>query len=134
MNKILGAIALATTTLSGLAVAAPAEARGGYYDRGYSEYRPGDYYRDGYRDDRRDYRRDYRDDRRYYRDQRRNYRDNRYSNYRCRDNGTGGTVIGAIVGGLLGNEVVGRRGDKTAGVILGGAAGALAGRAIDRNC
>jgi hypothetical protein len=34
---------------------------------------------------------------------------------------------------LLGNEVV-RRGDKTVGVIVGGALGALAGRAIDRSC
>ncbi|VAV96601.1 hypothetical protein MNBD_ALPHA04-174, partial [hydrothermal vent metagenome] len=45
----------------------------------------------------------------------------------------GGTIIGAIAGGLLGNEVA-RRGDKTVGTIIGGAAGALAGRAIDRDC
>lgn len=56
---------------------------------------------------------------------------------RCRDNGTGGTIIGAIAGGLLGNEVgQGRynRGDGTTGAILGAGVGALAGRAIDRNC
>ena len=77
--------------------------RGGY-ERGY---------RDGYREA------DYRGDRRYHR------------GYRCkRDNGTGGLVIGAIAGGLLGNAVAR---DKTAGTIIGGGAGALAGRAIDKS-
>lgn len=57
-------------------------------------------------------------------------RGNHYG-YRCkRDNGTGGLVIGAIAGGLLGNEVAR---DKTAGTIIGGGVGALAGRAIDRS-
>src|SRR3546814_16926965 len=63
------------------------------------------------------------------RDYRRHY--NRRSNQRC-DKGDGGTIIGAIAGGLLGHEVVGRRGDKTLGTVLGAGAGALAGRAIDR--
>ena len=116
-----------------MAFATPAEARGGYSNGGYYEqvrndgrrvYRRGDTYRgDRYRD-----RRDYRDQRR--------YRDNRYSNnsrYRGCDRGTGGTIIGAIAGGLLGNEVAGR-GSKTEGTIIGGAVGALAGRAIDGNC
>ncbi|WP_343202904.1 glycine zipper 2TM domain-containing protein [Stenotrophomonas maltophilia] len=40
--------------------------------------------------------------------------------------------MGAIAGGLLDNEVA-RRGDKTEGTIIGGAVGALAGRAIDRS-
>lgn len=56
--------------------------------------------------------------------------------YRC-DKGTGGTIIGAIAGGLLGHEVAegGRgRGDGTTGAIIGAGVGALAGRAIDRNC
>ncbi len=65
---------------------------------------------------------DRRDNRRYY---------NRRSYQRC-DKGDGGTIIGAIAGGLLGHEVVGRRGDKTLGTVLGAGAGALAGRAIDR--
>lgn len=41
-------------------------------------------------------------------------------------------MIGAAVGGLIGNEVAGRRGDRTLGVILGAAGGALLGREIDR--
>ena len=58
--------------------------------------------------------------------------DQRYRAYqKCRD-GDGGTIVGAIAGGLLGSAIAGR-GDKTLGVILGGAAGALAGRAIDRS-
>ncbi len=87
--------------------------RGGYgynYDRGYNGYNDSGY-------------RNYRgNDRRYY--------SNR--NDRCKD-GDGGTIIGAIAGGLLGHEIAGRRGDRTLGVILGGAAGAIAGRAIDKS-
>lgn len=86
-------------------------ARSGYY---YGD--DGNYEDDGYRG----YRRSRHDDGRGYR------------GYRC-DKGTGGTIIGAIAGGLLGHEVVGRRGDRTAGVIVGAGVGALAGRAIDRS-
>ena len=53
-------------------------------------------------------------------------RDGRY--YCKRDDGTTGT----IAGGVLGN-VIAPGGSKTLGTILGGGAGALAGRAIDRN-
>ena len=56
--------------------------------------------------------------------------------YRC-GRGSGGTIIGAIAGGLLGNEIArghGRRGDGTAGAILGAGVGALAGGEIDRDC
>ncbi|WP_176591826.1 glycine zipper 2TM domain-containing protein [Sphingobium sp. EM0848] len=99
--------------------------RGDYYrgDRGYRGYRDGYYRGGGY----------YRDG--YYR----GYRGYR-GGYRCRSNGTGGTIIGAIAGGLLGNEVgkgsgrYGRRGDGTTGAIIGAGVGALAGRAIDRDC
>ena len=52
--------------------------------------------------------------------------------YRCHSDGTAGTIIGAIAGGLLGNGIAGR-GDRTLGTVLGGGAGALAGRAIDRS-
>jgi hypothetical protein len=51
---------------------------------------------------------------------------------RC-NKGTGGTIIGAIAGGLLGNSVAGR-GDRGVGTIVGAGVGALAGREIDRNC
>jgi len=124
----MGAASLAVT-------AAPAQARDGwghryergdYYrgDRGYRGYRDGYYRGGGY----------YRDN--YYR----GYRGYR-GGYRCRDSGTGGTIIGAIAGGLLGNEIgkgssgrYGRRGDGTTGAIIGAGVGALAGRAIDRDC
>src|SRR3546814_10923885 len=70
-------------------------------------------------------------DRGYYRDAGYYRGDRRYSGYRCkRDTGTGGLVIGAIAGGLLGNEIAR---DKTAGTIIGGGVGALAGRAIDKS-
>ncbi len=72
----------------------------------------------------------YRSDRRY---NNRNYRNDRryYNNQRCKD-GDGGTVIGAVAGGLLGNQVAGR-GDRLVGTVLGAGVGALAGRAIDRS-
>jgi len=56
-------------------------------------------------------------------------RDGRY--YCRRDNGTTGFVIGAALGGLLGNQVSGK-GDKTLGTIIGAVGGGLLGRAIDR--
>jgi hypothetical protein len=53
--------------------------------------------------------------------------------YYCRkDDGTTGLLIGAAVGGLIGNEVAGR-GDKTLGVILGAVGGGFLGREIDRS-
>jgi uncharacterized protein YcfJ len=120
MKKILSGTLAAAIAMTSLAAASPAEARdhhrGSDYGYGYSDYDYRDYRGADYRRNR-DY---YRNDRRYYRGQ------------RC-DKGTGGTIIGAIVGGLLGNEVVGRRGDRTAGAIVGAGVGALAGRAIDRS-
>ncbi len=56
-------------------------------------------------------------------------RDGRY--YCRRDNGTTGLIIGAAVGGLLGNQIAGS-GDRTLGTIIGAAGGGLLGRAIDR--
>lgn len=67
---------------------------------------------------------------RYDRYDRRRDRRSYYRSRRC-DNGTGGTVIGAIAGGLLGNEVAGY-GDKAVGTIIGAAVGGIAGRAIDK--
>lgn len=57
-------------------------------------------------------------------------RDGRY--YCKRDDGTTGTIVGAIAGGVLGN-VIAPGGSKTLGTILGAGGGALAGRAIDKN-
>lgn len=123
MKNNIGALVLAATAITGFS-STPAMARD-YYDDGY---RYSNYDRDDYREDRRDYRREARYDRReYQRD--RNYRNNGYQ--RC-DRGTGGTIIGAVAGGLLGNQIA-RRGNRTEGSIIGAAVGALAGRAIDKS-
>lgn len=55
--------------------------------------------------------------------------DGRY--YCRRSNGTTGLVVGAALGGVLGNQIAGR-GDKTLGTLLGVAGGGLLGRSIDR--
>lgn len=66
----------------------------------------------------------------YYAD-RRGYRDDR--GYRCRKSGgTTGLLLGGVAGALLG-RAVDTRGDRAPGTIIGAGAGALAGRAIDRN-
>lgn len=57
-------------------------------------------------------------------------RDGRY--YCRRNDGTTGLLIGGAVGGLIGNSVAGRGGDRTLGTILGVAGGALLGREVDR--
>ncbi len=116
IKKSIGALVLAATAITGI-TATPAIARD-RYDDGYRYSNNDRDYRE-YRNDRRDYRRD------------RNYRNSYRGNSRC-DNGTGGTIIGAVAGGLLGNEVA-RRGNKTEGSIIGAAVGALAGRAIDKS-
>jgi hypothetical protein len=76
--------------------------------------------------------RDYRDDRRY-RARRLGRNDEVYrggdGRYYCRrSDGTTGTVIGAIGGGLAGNLL----GGGTLGTLLGAGGGALVGRSIDR--
>ena len=82
------------------------------YDRGYSAR----HHNDGYYGNRA------------YRGRGGDYRNYRQSG-RCKD-GDGGTVIGAIAGGLAGHEIAR---DRTVGTILGGVVGAVAGRAIDRS-
>ncbi len=52
--------------------------------------------------------------------------------YRC-DRGSGGTILGAIAGGLLGNRAAGR-GNRDIGTVFGAGAGALIGREVDRGC
>ncbi len=60
------------------------------------------------------------------------YRDNDGRYYCKRDDGTAGTIVGAIAGGVLGN-IIAPGGSKTLGTVLGAAGGALAGNAIDKN-
>ena len=150
--KTLGAaLGIGLMTLGGL-TAAPAVARDHYGEGGYDRGRDGDrggygrdYDRGGYRYDRDSYRGGY--ERGYDRGYRGGYRSPvvyggpayymgspRYRGgaYRCRDNGVGGALIGAVAGGLLGNSVA-ERGDRTTGAVLGAAIGAVAGHAIDRN-
>jgi hypothetical protein len=48
-----------------------------------------------------------------------------------RSNGTTGTVIGAAVGGVVGNQVV-KGNDRTVATVAGAVVGGLLGRSIDR--
>ncbi|MBT2189148.1 glycine zipper 2TM domain-containing protein [Sphingobium nicotianae] len=98
--------------------------------RRYDYNRPdpsyGGYYADRY----------YREDSRY-RERRLSRNDRIYrgsdDRYYCRrSDGTTGLVVGAIVGGALGNRI-GRGGSETLGTLLGALAGAAAGREIDRS-
>lgn len=61
---------------------------------------------------------------------RRYYGDNR-PRYRCRGGGTTGLIIGGAAGALLGREID-RYGDRAPGTIIGAGAGALLGREIAR--
>ena len=56
--------------------------------------------------------------------------DDRY--YCKRNDGTTGLIVGGAGGGILGNVIAGGH-SRTVGTLLGGAIGALAGRAVDRN-
>jgi uncharacterized protein YcfJ len=116
-KKLSLAGAVFAMSAAAIVPATPSVAQRGYYGDRYER----SYERRGYDNRRYDDRRGY-DDRRYYRNNR----------GRGCSNGDGGTVIGAIAGGLLGNTVAGR-GDKLLGTVIGGAGGALAGRAIDKS-
>jgi hypothetical protein len=48
-----------------------------------------------------------------------------------RSNGTTGTIVGAVAGGVIGNQVA-RRKDRTVATVAGAVAGGLLGRSIDR--
>jgi hypothetical protein len=127
MLKTLSLVGAALAMTAGAVVPlAPAQAQRYGYDQSYRD----GYNRDGYNG----YDRSYRGNDRSYRGNDRSYRgyDRRYrARQKCND-GDGGTIVGAIAGGLLGNTVAGR-GDRTLGTILGAGVGALAGRAIDRS-
>ena len=119
MLKTLSLVGAALAMTAGAVVPlAPAQAQRYGYDRSYGD----GYNRDGYYSG---YDRSYRGYDRSYRGYNRSYR----ARQKCND-GDGGTIVGAIAGGLLGNTVAGR-GDRTIGTILGAGVGALAGRAID---
>ena len=60
------------------------------------------------------------------------YRDTDGRYYCKRSDGTTGTIVGAIAGGVLGN-IIAPGGSKTLGTILGAGGGAIAGNAIDRS-
>ena len=108
----------------------------GYYDRNYYDQngrydwdRPDPRHGGYYADDY------YKNDRRY-RERRLGNNDRIYrgrdNKYYCRRNdGTTGLIVGGAAGALLGREVD-RYGDRAPGTIIGGAAGALIGREIDR--
>lgn len=111
----LGAAALAMGATALIPTAAEAQRYGHRYERAYDSA-----YGDGYNRDARYSQRGYYDRGRY------NYRSRR-----C-NNGTTGTIVGAIAGGLLG-RTIDTRGDRTLGTVLGGAGGALAGHAIEKS-
>ncbi|APX66977.1 glycine zipper 2TM domain-containing protein [Sphingomonas sp. gentR] len=115
----LAAAALAVGATAMVPTAASAQRYYDRYDRAY-----GDAYSDGYN-------RGPRYDRGYY--DRGGYNRGYYNRgpQRC-NNGTTGTIVGAIAGGLLG-RTIDTRGDRTLGTILGGGAGALAGNAIEKS-
>jgi len=114
MKKLSLGLAALAMSASALAPAAASAQR--YDERGYYGDRYEHVYNQAYRDG-------YNQPPRYY--DRGEYR------RRC-DSGSTGTIVGAIAGGLLGSSVAGR-GDHLLGALVGGGAGALAGRAIDRS-
>jgi len=59
------------------------------------------------------------------------YRDANGNYYCQKPDGTRGTIIGGLAGGVLGN-IIAPGGSKTLGTVIGAAGGALAGRAIER--
>lgn len=142
MRKFILAAALAATVLPSVAMADPPPWAPAHGRRAHD------------RDDRRDWKRyDYnRPDTRYGRsyDPARYYRDGRYygerrlsrndrvyrgndGRYYCRrSDGTTGLIVGAAVGGLLGN-IIAPGGSKTLGTLLGAAGGGAAGASIDAN-
>jgi len=68
----------------------------------------------------------------YYRyDERAYYRDYR-PRYRCHRNDTTGLIVGGAAGALIGRSLD-RHGDRATGTILGAGAGALLGREVARN-
>ncbi|MBO9581583.1 MAG: glycine zipper 2TM domain-containing protein [Sphingobium sp.] len=122
-KPLLAALMVATTLPLGACATDYSGDRYGYNNRP----------RDGYYSDRRD-RRDRREDRRgrYLADSDMIYRDNDGHYYCKRSDGSTGTIVGALAGGVLGN-IIAPGGSKTLGTVLGAAGGAIAGNAVDKN-
>lgn len=117
---------LALAALIGASTLAALPAEADARDRHHRHSYYGHRDNDRYRDYRRDYRSDYR------RDYRRGHHRDRDRRYYCRrGSGTTGLIVGGAAGALLGREVD-RYGDRLPGTIIGGAAGALIGREVDR--
>jgi len=133
MNAFFKVSALAAAT-AGLTTVTPASAEPVFASQFHA---PGEqsYNHSRERYSREDRRRGYRTDYRYrgepvYRDTRTwRGRDGRY--YCRKQDGTAGLLIGGAAGALLGREVDGGR-DRTVGTLLGAVGGALLGREIDR--
>lgn len=68
----------------------------------------------------------------HYSEPRRYYSEDRPRRSRC-GSGTTGLILGGAAGALLGREVD-RYGDRAPGTIIGAGAGALIGRELDRGC
>lgn len=129
MRKPILALSLAASIIAGLPSLAHAR------EGGRSWYRYEEYHHDDDDDgeyDRPRYRRSYYEGRDYDRprpEPRRYYRGER--GYRCGSSGTTGLLLGGVAGALLGRSVD-RYGDRTPGTIVGAGAGALLGREVDR--
>lgn len=118
---ILVALAASTLTLAGCGSTGGGYGQAGYAsnhrDRGHDSYnRDRDSRNQGYDMSRND----------------RVYRDNNGAYYCKRRDGTRGTIIGGVAGGVLGN-IIAPSGSKTLGTIIGAVGGAVAGRTIDKN-
>jgi hypothetical protein len=131
-GMVFGTLKLAGAALIAAAMLAPTAASAQYYGN------PAPYYGNGYGHDRGKRDRDGYDRQGYARDsydpppmpRRADYRQPRQ---RC-DDGSVGTILGAIAGGLLGNAAIGRHGNHAAGALAGAGAGALVGRGAARDC
>ena len=126
MRTILLAATAATTLLAGCSSTGGYDRRWSAYDYNQPDPAYGGYYADRY----------YRDDARY-RERVLSENDRIYvgqdGRYYCRrSDGTTGLIVGGIAGGALG-AIIAPGGANTLGAILGAGAGALAGRAIERN-
>jgi opacity protein-like surface antigen len=136
MRKTMLALTLAAAAMPALPAAAATNLQADASGYAWSPQTVQQYRYDRYRGDHYGGRHWDSNDRRYYRERRLGRNDRiwrgRDGRYHCRRNdGTTGLIVGAALGGVLGNSIAGR-GDRTLGTILGVAGGGLLGREIDR--